>query len=91
MKPATLSSTTVRSATGRQLLEILAPRRLRILIIALIILAGAGLELVPPLALRRIVDVHLAPGVAEGLWLLALVCLASMGGVQGLGFLTSAR
>lgn len=78
-----------KSATRRQLLEVLAPHRLILLAIALTILLGAGLELVPPLVMRRIVDDHLTPGVASGLWTLALVYLASAAGVQGLGFLTS--
>lgn len=89
MSTASLSSTTLRSTTRKQLLEILAPRRLRILIIALTILGGAGLELVPPLVLKQIVDSHLTPGIPDGLWLLAFIYLASVAGVQGLSFLTS--
>ena len=89
MNTAAISSATFGSTTRKQLLEILAPRRLRILIIALTILAGAGLELVPPLVLKQIVDAHLTPGIPDGLWLLAFIYLASVAGVQGLGFLTS--
>jgi ATP-binding cassette subfamily B protein len=86
---ATISSTSLRSTTRKQLLEILAPRRLRILVIALTILAGAGLELVPPMVLKQIVDAHLTPGIPDGLWLLAFIYLASVAGVQGLSFLTN--
>jgi ATP-binding cassette, subfamily B, multidrug efflux pump len=89
MKPAAISSSTLRSTTRKQLLEILAPRRLRILTIALTILCGAGLELVPPLVLKQIVDAHLTPGIPDGLWLLASIYLASVASVQGLSFLTS--
>lgn len=81
--------TSLRSTTRRQLLEILAPRRLRILVIAVTILAGAGLELVPPLVLKQVVDNHLTPGIPQGLWILAFLYLASVAGVQALGFLTS--
>ncbi len=86
---AAASSATLRSTTRRQLLEILAPRRLRILVIALTIMVSAGLELVPPLLLKQIVDEHLTPGISQGLWLLACVYLAAVAGVQALGFLTS--
>lgn len=89
MNTATISSTSLRSTTRKQLLEILAPRRLRILVIALTILAGAGLELVPPMVLKQIVDAHLTPGIPDGLWLLAFIYLASVAGVQGLSFLTN--
>ncbi len=81
--------TSIRSTTRRQLLEILAPRKLRILVIAITILVGAGLELVPPLVLKQIVDNHLTPGITQGLWFLAFLYLASVTGVQALGFLTS--
>ncbi len=83
------NSASIRSTTRRQLLEILAPHKPRILVIAITILAGAGLELVPPLVLKQIVDNHLTPGVTQGLWLLAFLYLASVAGVQALGFLTS--
>lgn len=89
MTTTVVPSTTIRSTTRKQLLEILAPRRWRILIIALTILVGAGLELVPPLVMRQIVDAHLTPGTPDGVWLLAFIYLASVAGVQGLGFLTS--
>lgn len=89
MTSAAISSTTLRSTTRKQLLEILAPRRLRILIIALTILGGTALELVPPLVLKQIVDSHLILGISDGLWLLGVIYLASVAGVQGLSFLTS--
>ena len=82
-------STSIRSTTRQQLLVILAPRKLRILVIAITILTGAGLELVPPLVLKQIIDNHLTPGNPQGIWGLAFVYLASVVGVQSLGFLTS--
>lgn len=89
MNTPAVSPNTLHSTTRKQLLDILAPRRLRILIIALTILGGTSLELVPPLVLKQIVDAHLTPGIPEGLWLLAFIYLASVAGVQGLSFLTS--
>jgi ATP-binding cassette subfamily B protein len=79
----------LKSATPRQLAEILSPHRLIIGAIAVIILIGAGLELVPPLVMQRVVDDHLSTGVAAGLWPLAFIYLASVAGVQGLGFISS--
>lgn len=89
MAAAVISSSSLRSTTRKQLLEILAPRRFQILLILVIILAGAGLELVPPLVIRQVVDGHLTPGIAPGLWLLAFIYLGSIAGVQSFGFLTS--
>lgn len=73
----------------RNLYEILAPHRAAILLIALVILVGAGLELVPPLLMKQIVDQHLAVGNADGLWTLAFAYLAAVALAQGLAFLTS--
>lgn len=73
----------------RNLYEILAPHRAAILLIALVILVGAGLELVPPLLMKQIVDQHLAVGNAEGLWTLAFAYLIAVALAQGLAFLTS--
>lgn len=70
-------------------MEILAPRRSRILFITLTIVLGAGLELVPPLVLKQIVDAHITPAIPDGLWLLAFIYLSSIAGVQGLSFLTN--
>ncbi len=89
MSAANPAAAGAHSATRRQMLEILAPHRLAISVIGLTILGGAGLELAPPLVMQRIVDQHLTPGIAEGMWPLALVYLASAAGVQGLGFLTN--
>jgi ATP-binding cassette subfamily B protein len=89
MSAAPVSPTPTRSTTRTQLLEILAPRRFRIGWIVAIILMGAGLELVPPLVIKQVLDEHLTRGNADGLWLLAVIYLISVAGVQSLGFLTS--
>jgi ATP-binding cassette subfamily B protein len=89
MSAPAIPTSTVKSTTRKQLLEILSPHRLAILGITLTILVGAGLELVPPLVMQRIIDDHLTPGISTGMWLLAIIYLASVAGVQGLGFLSS--
>jgi len=77
------------STTRNQWLGILAQRRWRILCIIAAVCAGAGLELVPPLVMKRIIDAHLVPGISDGLWLLAVVYLTAVAGLPALGFLTS--
>ena len=83
------SNSAVTSNMRQNLYEILAPHWRAILLIALVILMGASLELVPPLLMKQIVDQHLAAGNANGLWSLAFVYLAAVAFVQGLAFLTS--
>ena len=63
---ATVSSP--KNAMRQNLLEILSPHRWVIARIAVVILLGAGLELVPPLVMQRVVDDHLTAGNADGLW-----------------------
>jgi ATP-binding cassette subfamily B protein len=89
MSAPAIPASTVKSTTRKQLVEILSPHRPAILVIALTILVGAGLELAPPLVMQRIIDDHLTPGISEGMWLLAVIYLASVAGVQGLGFLSN--
>ena len=48
------------------------PRRRILLVIAVLVLAGALFELLPPVLIRWIVDDHLAVGKSEGLLVLAL-------------------
>ena len=86
---ATPTPNVLRSATRQQLVEILSPHRLVIGFIAGAILLGAGLELIPPLVMKQVVDGHLATGISAGLWPLAFLYLASVAGVQGLGFLSN--
>src|SRR5262249_38266948 len=54
-----------------------APWRLTLFLVALCVLAGALLELVPPLVLRRVVDEHLTIGRADGLLELGLLYLGT--------------
>jgi ATP-binding cassette subfamily B protein len=76
-------------STREQLVSILKPRRWTLLLIALFILTGACLELVPPLLIKRLVDDHLTPRLPDGVGLLAILYLGATAGVQGLGFLTN--
>ena len=89
MTSADTTTITMKSTTWQQLNEILYPYRAAILAIALIILVGAGLELVPPLVMKQIVDNHLTTGISTGMWSLAFIYLASVAAVQGLGFLSN--
>lgn len=89
MSIASPTSSALRSTTRQQLVEIMSPHRDAILAIAATILLGAGLELAPPLVMKQIVDNHLTPRIADGLWTLAFIYLSAAAGVQGLGFLSS--
>jgi ATP-binding cassette subfamily B protein len=53
------------------------------------ILAGAGLELVPPLVVKQVIDVNLAQGERAGLLQLGLIYFAATAALQGTSFLTS--
>lgn len=68
-----------------QLRELLAPQRWLLLIIAASVLAGAALEVLPPLIVRQVVDTHLALGQAAGLLRLGLIYLLVVAAQQGLG------
>ena len=80
----------VFSCTARvnlaQLAALVRPQRHSLMFIALLVLAGALFELLPPVLIRWIVDDHLAVGKREGLLLLALWYLAAMALAQGLAF-----
>ncbi len=73
----------------QQITALLQTRRGLVLGIALSVLAGAALELAPPLLMQTIVDAHLAIGRADGLLRLAVLYLLASGGAQALGFVTS--
>jgi ATP-binding cassette subfamily B multidrug efflux pump len=88
MTAAVTATRAMKRAMRRRLMEILAPYGAAILVIACTILLGAALELTPPIVMKRVVDEHLAPGIATGLWPLAFIYLASVAGVQGMGFLS---
>lgn len=84
------------SASAREALPAIRARELGALIspwipilagVAVFVLAGAALELAPPLLLRRIVDRHLAIGNPDGLFVLSLLYLGATAGAQVAGFL----
>jgi ATP-binding cassette, subfamily B, multidrug efflux pump len=72
-----------------QLMSILRPRRWIIALIVVFIVAGALLELAPPLLIKRLVDEHLTPRVPDGVGLLAVLYVVAVAGVQAIGFLTN--
>jgi ATP-binding cassette subfamily B protein len=74
--------------TLSQIWSIVRAWRRTLALIAIVVLLGSALELVPPLLIRQIVDQHVAIGQREGLLLLALLYLGSTAAVQVLGFLS---
>ena len=74
------------SRFGSQLRGLIRPWKHMLLVIALLVLAGALVELLPPLLIRWIVDGHLAVGKSDGLLTLAFLYLAAMTFSQGLSF-----
>ena len=75
-----------RSLTGH-LAGLLGPWRVRVITVALLVLAAAALELVPPFIVRSIVDDHLITGRSAGLLFLATLYLGASAAVQALTFL----
>ena len=73
----------------RQITALLQTRRALVSGIVMSVLAGAALELAPPLLMQTIVDAHLATGRADGLLRLAVLYLLASGGALALGFVTS--
>jgi ATP-binding cassette subfamily B multidrug efflux pump len=71
----------------RGLLSLLGPWRLRVVLVALSVLAAAAFELVPPLIIRTIVDAHLIVRKPDGLLFLAVLYLAAATAVQAMTFL----
>src|SRR6266545_7238800 len=78
-----------RRAAWRETVQLLAPWRGTLAAVAALVLVAAGLELVPPLVLRRAIDGHLVVGRAEGLLPLALLYLGATAATEGVGFLYS--
>jgi ATP-binding cassette subfamily B protein len=77
------------SQTLRQAGSLLAPWRRLLALVALLIVAAAALELVPPLLVRQLVDEHLSRGDRSGLLRLALLYLGAQAAVEGTGFLAA--
>lgn len=76
----------VRAPYRRELAALLRASRRRLLVIALLVVAGALFELLPPVLIRSIVDDHLAVGRREGLLVLGLRYLGAVTLGQGLAF-----
>lgn len=74
---------------GTQVFEILVPSRLCLLLFAATIIAGASLELAPPLVMKQVVDAHLTPRIASGLWSLAAAYFTSIVLIQASNFLAT--
>jgi ATP-binding cassette subfamily B multidrug efflux pump len=77
------------AASRDQMVSLLKPYGRRIAVIGLVLVAGALLELVPPLVMQRVIDEHLTIARAEGLIQLALVYLGAVALIQVIGFLGS--
>ena len=86
MSAATLEVAPTTRGVGSQIAELVRPWRGSLIIIALLVLAGALFELVPPVLMRWIIDDHLAVGDKDGLLLLALLYLGATALAQGLIF-----
>lgn len=77
------------SGSLRQLLSLAWPYRRLLTGAVLCVLAGAVLELVPPLVVRQVVDDNLARGERDGLLQLGLLYFGATATLQGTTFLTS--
>ena len=76
----------VKQRLGSDFAGLLRPARGMLLLIALLVLAAALFELLPPLLIRWIVDEHLVAGQREGLLMLGLLFLCATGLGHGLAF-----
>jgi ATP-binding cassette, subfamily B, multidrug efflux pump len=70
----------------RSLLSLWRPWRGRVALVAVSVLAAAGVEVLPPLIIRTIVDAHLTVGRSDGLLFLAILYLGAAAAVQALTF-----
>jgi ATP-binding cassette, subfamily B, multidrug efflux pump len=73
----------------RSLLPLMRPYRQLLLAAVACVLAGAFLELLPPLVVKQVVDGNLAHGERDGLLQLGLIYFAATAALQGTTFLTS--
>ncbi|MDB5862135.1 MAG: Xenobiotic-transporting ATPase, partial [Ramlibacter sp.] len=86
MTLAAAGASAPRSRFGNQLGGLIRPWKHMLFVIALLVLAGALIELLPPLLIRRIVDDHLVAGKTDGLLTLAFLYLGAITFGQGLSF-----
>ena len=75
--------------TAEELWSVLRSWRAALGAAILCVLAGAALELAPPLIVQRLIDRHLVPGDASGIAGLALLYLAATAAGKGVGFASS--
>ncbi len=75
-----------RARSRRALVQLVRPARNRLIVIVVLVMAGAACELLPPLLIRSVVDDHLAIGERSGLLNLAFLYLAAVVFAQGLSF-----
>jgi ATP-binding cassette subfamily B protein len=76
----------VQPSFGSRLAQLVRPWQSTLVIIALLVLASAVCELVPPVVIRWLVDDHLSVGNREGLLTLAMLYLAATSLGQALAF-----
>ncbi len=86
MNAASLQRVDAKGGLSGQLADLVRPWRYSLLFIAVLVLASALFELIPPLLVRWIVDDHLAAGNSDGLLLLALLYVGATALGQGLSF-----
>jgi ATP-binding cassette subfamily B multidrug efflux pump len=77
---------TPRALPTNLLLGLISPYRRKLILIGVVLVAGAMCELIPPLIMQRIIDQHLTTGQASGLVSLALVYLGVVALIQVIGF-----
>jgi ATP-binding cassette subfamily B protein len=77
-----------RAGTWKILPTLLSGRWRSVAIVGSLVLAAAAVELVPPLAIRDIIDRHLTTGRSGGIAPLAVLYLSAVAAVQALTFLS---
>ena len=77
----------VRGSVASRLAGLVRPWQRILVIITLLVLAGALFELLPPVLVRWIIDDHLSVGNREGLLVLAIVYLGATALGQSLAFI----
>lgn len=73
----------------QQLRALVMPWRWLLAAVVLGVLLSAGLEVVPPLLIRQVVDDHITTGQQQGVLALAFLYLGVTAAIQGLTFLTT--
>ena len=89
MRPDVLAAPDPERMPLRSLLPLMRPYRGLLVGAVACVLAGAFLELVPPLVVKQLVDGNLAHGERDGLLMLGLVYFVATAALQGTTFLTT--